>query len=120
MVALRTLKNSILYIGILLLLASNVLLITSSGFHSLAVGFLEKLPFDHLMVDAPYKKLKRLEAENKRVKEKNRKLTTSNKLASKRQKQLHAANRKLIAERQMQTKKLLRRVKYRNGLHNEQ
>ena len=106
MAALCTLKNSVLYMIILILLVSNVLLITSSGFHSLAVSFLESLPFDHLIVDAPSTMLKRLEAENKALKEKNRKLTTSNKLAAKKMKQLHAVNQKLISEREIRTKKI--------------
>ncbi|GEM_PF-1400791 len=95
----RSLKNITIFLVIILSLSTNVLLITSSGFHSLAVSFLEKLTFNTLTINSPYKKQKLLEAENKRLKTKNRKLAAKNRLFIKTNKRLRSTNRKLISDR---------------------
>ncbi len=63
------------------LITSNILLITSSTYHSLSSELLEKLPFKNLLANSPSHNRKELEAEIKILRHKNAKLRVYNKRA---------------------------------------
>lgn len=73
---LRKLFISISFIS---LIASNILLITSSSYHSLSSELLGKLPFKDLLSNSPSGNIKTLEARNKALLNKNKKLSLYNK-----------------------------------------
>lgn len=73
------LKKSLISISFLSLIASNILLITNSTYHSLSSELLGKLPFQDLLSNSPSSNLKSLEARNKILLDKNEKLKLYNK-----------------------------------------
>lgn len=64
---------------VIVLIASNVLLLTSSVFFSTASGFISALPFADLITDSPSQKQKKLEVENNKLRKRNQALIAERK-----------------------------------------
>ena len=64
----------------LTLIASNIFLVTSSKFHSMATALVESLPINSLLDDSPSKKTKKLEAENRKLRNENQRLVSEKKV----------------------------------------
>lgn len=73
------LKKQFISISFISLIASNILLITSSSYHSLSSELLGQLPFKDLLANSPSRNQKELEAKNKILRDKNTKLRAYNK-----------------------------------------
>lgn len=68
------LKSALIVVMLMALLAGNVLLVTSSSFHTLASSLLERLPIPGLLDNSISRKQKKLEAEGKVLQIENQKL----------------------------------------------
>lgn len=114
-----TFRKALLAILIVVLVASNILLVASSSFHSLATALIGKLPFDALLKNSPGKRLKKLEADNKELRSKSQRLVKGNarlQRAGLKNLSLRSKNWRLAAERNVRFKNM---VVENKGLRNK-
>jgi hypothetical protein len=93
-------RNALLVSFLLALIASNIFLVTSSTFHSLATALVESLPINGLLDDSPSKKQKMLEAENRKLRNENQRLV---------------AEKKVRAQKLVRAKQVSRRIAQRTA-----
>jgi hypothetical protein len=69
-----TIRKTVFTVIIICLVASNILLVTNAAFHSAVSSLFSYLPFDGLLADGPNHKLKKITAENTKLRASNKNL----------------------------------------------